>query len=89
MCCFREFCLLACFNRVWAFSSLLHLLYLNPFSASKLSQELHSDFGHWEGPVKFSEMLGDMLRILGLVFIPVLNCDMGTQTETILADWEP
>lgn len=41
--------------------SLLHLLYPNPLSASKPSQEAHSDLGLWEGPDLFSEMLGEML----------------------------
>lgn len=43
-----------------ALLSLLHLLYPNPLSASKPSQEAHSDLGRWEGPDLFSEMLGEM-----------------------------
>ena len=57
-----------------ASSSFLRLLHLNLLSASR---PWHSDFGHRKGPVKFSELLGEMLHVVGLAFIPFMNCDTG------------
>ena len=66
-CCFEEFaCLLvltkfACFlPELQTLSSFLYLFYLSPLSVSKPSQEVHSDLCRWEGPVKFTEVLGEI-----------------------------
>lgn len=64
-CCFEEFaCLLVLTGFAYflpelqTLSSFLHLFYPSPLSVSKPCQEVHSDLGRWEGPVKFSEVLG-------------------------------